>query len=128
MYLAARFISTPNEPIVIANASPEVLRDSAGAARLRRSLSRALADLPVALRNRQDNVYAIDGDEAAMRYAFDPMLDTLPVVGIVLEPRLRMAVWHGDAATEARRSESLLDRRTVRSPITSSLRGAPTDH
>ncbi len=91
MYLEARFISTPNEPIVIANASPEVLRDSASSARLHRSLSRSLADLPVALRYRQGNVYAIDGDETAMRYAFDPLLDNLPVVGIVLEPRLRKA-------------------------------------
>jgi hypothetical protein len=91
MYLEARFISTPNEPIVIANASPELLRDTAGAAQLRRSLSRSLGELPVVLRYRQGNIYAIDGDEIGRRYAFDPLLESLPVVGIVLEPRLPSA-------------------------------------
>jgi hypothetical protein len=89
MYLEARFISTPNEPIAIVNASPEVLRDTEGAAQLRRSLSRALGQLPVVLRYRQGNVYAIDGDEIGRRYAFDPLVESLPVVGIVLAPRLR---------------------------------------
>jgi hypothetical protein len=91
MYLETRFISTPNEPIVIANASPEVLRDTSGAARLRRSLSRSLGELPVVLRYRHGDIYAIDGDELGRRYAFDPHVDHLPVVGIVLEPRLRKA-------------------------------------
>jgi hypothetical protein len=91
MYLEARFIPTPNEPLVIASVRPELLRDSAASARLRRSLSRSLADLPVALRYRQGNAYAIDGDEPATRYAFDPLLDTLPVIGIVLEPPVRRA-------------------------------------
>lgn len=91
MYLEARFLPTPNEPLVIANASPEVLRDRVSSSQLRRTLSRTLAGLPVALRYRQENVYAIDGDQAAVRYAFDPALEALPAVGIVLEPRLHKA-------------------------------------
>jgi hypothetical protein len=91
MHLEARFISTPNGPVVIANVGSELLRDKAGAARLRRSLSHSLGELPVVLRDREGNIYAVDRDGVGRRYAFDPLLESLPSVGIVLEPGLREA-------------------------------------
>jgi hypothetical protein len=91
MHLETRFISTPNGPVVIANVASELLRDKAHAARLRRSLSRSLGELPVVLRDHQGNICAIDGDGASCRYAFDPLLERLPSVSIVLEPSPREA-------------------------------------
>jgi hypothetical protein len=91
MHVEARFISTPNGPVVIANVCPELLRDQASATRLARSLSRSLGELPVVLRDRHGKICAIDRDGVGRRYAFDPLLASLPTVGIILEPGLREA-------------------------------------
>ena len=85
---SVRFLDTPNGPIVIADVSPQQLRDEISARLLRKSLSRTLGGAPVLLRCHAGNTFAFSGDPNLQRYAVDPMLEVLPTVEIYLEPGL----------------------------------------
>ncbi len=89
--LTVRFIETPNGPIVISDTPPQLLMDEIAATRLRKRLCRNLGDIPVLLRCRIGSSISFNGDPNLQRYAVDPVIDVLPVVGIDLEPSPREA-------------------------------------
>jgi hypothetical protein len=91
MLQTARFLETPNGPIVVVDLPRQMLKDEASATRLRRRLSRALGEMPVVLRCKTDGSVAFNSDLNLQRYAVDPMMDALPAVRIELEPSLREA-------------------------------------
>ncbi len=87
MLTNVRFVETPNGPVVIADVGALVLLDEIGARRLRQRLSRGLGNARVLLRCPLNNSIAFSGDPNLRRYAVDPVVDSLPVVGIDLEPQ-----------------------------------------
>jgi hypothetical protein len=91
MLQTARFLETPNGPIVVVDVPRQMLRDEVAATRLRHRLSRALGELPVLLRCKTESSVAFNSDPNLQRYAVDPMMDGQPVVRIDLEPSLREA-------------------------------------
>lgn len=90
MYLA-RFVPRPNEPIVVVDIRTPPRNDVFSGRRLRMHLSQSLGELPVVLCCRDGDRCSFDGDPDALRHALDPLLGSLPCVGIDLAPHMRKA-------------------------------------
>jgi hypothetical protein len=89
--LEARFMDTPTGTLVVVDMTPGLLTDEIASRRFRLTLSRALGDISVILRSRVGESLQFSCDPSLRRYAVDPMVDALPVVGVDLHPPLSEA-------------------------------------
>jgi hypothetical protein len=82
----ARFIESPNGPVVVADAQPQVLMDQKLAVSLCNRLSTTLGGMPALLRCRLGDTFVLSGSEHLRHYGVDPILEALPLVRIDIEP------------------------------------------
>lgn len=85
MEFHTRFIESPNGPVVIADAQPQVLLDEKLATRVRKHLSTTLGGMPALLRCRLGDTFVLSGGKHLHRYGVDPILEALPLVRISIE-------------------------------------------
>jgi hypothetical protein len=81
----ASFLETPDRPVVIVHVEPQQLVDALACRRLRLQLGRALGGTPVILRCVIGSEVVCDGEPYLRHHAFDPEIDTLPVVWLDLD-------------------------------------------
>jgi hypothetical protein len=84
--LQVRFFEGPNGAIVILDVTHQAVSNEIGATKLRGRLSRELGGCPVLLRCRIAGALCASGEPSLLRYALDPMIDALPLVGLDLDP------------------------------------------
>lgn len=82
MVFATRFIDAFDGPVLVIDVSADTLADQDAATRLRKSLSRTLAELPVLLRSKKAGSLSYEGEPHLHRYAVDPVVDAYPVVNL----------------------------------------------
>ena len=91
MHQTARFVDTPNGPIVVVDVDPLLLFDEVAADRYRRKVSRTLGGCQTLLRCQVGSGFLINGEQNLRRFAVDPIVDTLPAVDIDFVPDTRKA-------------------------------------